>query len=334
MFWISKERILQMDVIRAVATIAVICIHVSATVIGYKPYSSTYNLTYALNQISRFSVPAFILISGMGLTISYNEKQGYLYFLIRRLRKIIPQYIIWCLLYILIITKDFNIHQDINYIIHGKVYYHLYFIPLIVEFYLIFPLIYKFIGNKVWLLISFIITTLVIIYTYYYGNVASNIWFWDKKNLLYWLFYFSLGGYIGKNKDIFFEKLQKYKTIIFIMFLFSIVYLLDAIILGNQYTKNLEHIVTFQRPSVIVYSVLLILCILSVNWKDGFFMHIIRYISNGSYTIYLCHVGILYFYTRYYINNNYAIGNLYFELKAILITFFGAIIINKVKKFL
>ncbi|MBP2032472.1 surface polysaccharide O-acyltransferase-like enzyme [Clostridium algifaecis] len=323
-----------MDVIRAMSIIAVICIHVSATVLGYKPYSSTYNFTYALNQISRFSVPAFIFISGMGLTISYNKKQGYLYFLMKRLKKIIPQYFIWCLIYIFVITKNFNIRQDINYIIYGKVFYHFYFIPLIVEFYVIFPFIYKFIGNKLWLLISCIISVLVIVYTYYYGNITTNMWFWDKKNLLYWLFYFSLGGYIGKNREIFFQKLQKYKYLIFIMFICSIFYLLDAIILGNQYSRNLEHIVTFQRPSVIVYSVLIILCILSINWKNGLFMCIVRYISDGSYTVYLCHAGILYFCTKYYIDNSYAIGSAHFELKAILITFFGAIIINRIKKFL
>ncbi|WP_268871604.1 hypothetical protein [Clostridium tyrobutyricum] len=48
------------------AILGVIGIHISATTLRYNPYPTTYNITFILNQICRFSVPAFIFISGMG----------------------------------------------------------------------------------------------------------------------------------------------------------------------------------------------------------------------------------------------------------------------------
>ncbi|MTK11052.1 MAG: acyltransferase, partial [Clostridiaceae bacterium] len=90
-----------MDVIRAFAIIAVVLIHVSGIMMtGNNISSRTYNASMIINQIARFSVPAFILISGIGLTLSYKKEQGYFKFLGRRFNKIIPSYILWCLIYI------------------------------------------------------------------------------------------------------------------------------------------------------------------------------------------------------------------------------------------
>lgn len=324
-----------MDVIRGLAILAVIAIHVSAMVLYRStPYSKVYNITLILNQLSRFSVPAFILISGIGLTISYRENQSYSKFIVRRFLKIVPQYIIWCILYILLITKNFNIYDAINDMVYGKVFYHFYFVPLIVEFYLIFPFIYKFIGKRWWLLLSFSITTFFLIYTYYYKVVTPEEWFWNKKNLLYWLFYFSLGGYIGKNIENFLEKVHKYRFIIIVMFLASIYIVIYGFIPGSQYNKDIDYMTTFQRPAVLMYTIFFILFIFSFKWKNGFIMRIIRYVSNTSYDIYLSHAGILYFYSQYYVNKSMPLNSLHFELKAYIVTLFGAIIINEAKKLL
>ena len=63
---IIKKRVLEMDVVRVVSIVAVIVLHVSAIVL-YRctPYSTTYDITFFFNQLSRFSVPAFIAVSGM-----------------------------------------------------------------------------------------------------------------------------------------------------------------------------------------------------------------------------------------------------------------------------
>lgn len=332
---IIKKRVLEMDVVRAVSIVAVIVLHVSAIVL-YRctPYSTTYDITFFLNQLARFSVPAFIVVSGMGLTINYKKDSSYSEFIVKRFLKIVPQYILWCILYIFIITKNFNVYSDLNDMVYGNVFYHFYFVPLIIEFYIIFPFIYKFIGKRWWLLFSFFITVFFLVYFYYFKRGAEGLWFWNKKNLCYWLFYFSLGGYMGKNIEGISEKLNKYKYVILIMFLLSVFIILYGFISGNQYNKDIDYITTFERPAVLVYSTLFILFIFSLKWKKGFFMDIIKYISGVSYDIYLCQSGILYLYGQYYTVKYGSMGNVHFFLTGFIVTFFGAVVLNRLKKVL
>jgi surface polysaccharide O-acyltransferase-like enzyme len=332
---IIKKRILGMDVIRALSIIAVISLHVSATVLyRCRPYSSTYNTSFIVNQLSRFCVPAFIVISGMGLTVNYREGESYSEFIMKRFFRVVPQYIVWCVLYILIITRNFNIVEDINDIIYGNVFYHFYYVPLIIEFYIIFPFIYRFMGKRWWLLLSFAVTIFLLVDTYYFGNISSKYWFWDKKNLLYWIFYFSLGGYMGKNIDKISSKLNRHAFSIFLFFLISVFIIIYGFVSGNQFNKNVDYATTFQRPAVLLYSTAFIFFVFSFRFKKGFVMKIVRYISDMSYDIYLVQSGILYLYTEYYIGRYVHADSLNFEVSAFLVTVFGSIILNKLKKVL
>lgn len=63
-------------------------------------------------------------------------------------------------------------------------------------------------------------------------------------------------------------------------------------------------------------------------------MKIVRYISDMSYDIYLVQSGILYLYTEYYIGRYVHADSLNFEVSAFLVTVFGSIILNKLKKVL
>lgn len=63
-------------------------------------------------------------------------------------------------------------------------------------------------------------------------------------------------------------------------------------------------------------------------------MDIIKYISNTSYDIYLSQSGILYLYGQYYTVKYGNMGNLHFFLSAFIVTFFGAVVLNRLKKVL
>ncbi|NFE81275.1 acyltransferase family protein, partial [Clostridium sporogenes] len=66
-----KKRIESMDILKSLSTLAVIMIHVSASAINNSQFDTNiYKFSLILNQLSRFSVPVFIFLSGMGLTLS------------------------------------------------------------------------------------------------------------------------------------------------------------------------------------------------------------------------------------------------------------------------
>lgn len=324
-----------MDVIRAVAIIAVVFIHVSATMLYRSDVnSSIYKIVIIINQFSRFSVPAFILISGMGLTLSNKKELGYFAFIGSRFSRIIPQYILWCLIYIYLTTKYFQPYNVIYDMIYGKVFYHFYYVPLIVEFYLIYPFVYRFIGKKRGLLISFLITFGIFIYSHYYVMSEDMKWFLERKNLLDWIFYFSFGAFIGENLEKFLWMVRKCRGIIYVLFFLSTYLMLQETFTSIRIGKDIDYATTFLRPTVLAYSIFIVIFIFSIQWKENSLIKPISYISKNSYFIYLSHAIILYYFTQYYINNSLVINNLEFGAKAFLVSFLGPIVINEAKNFL
>jgi Uncharacterized protein conserved in bacteria len=324
-----------MDVVRAVAIIAVVVIHVSATPIyGSDVNSSIYKIAIIINQLSRFSVPAFILISGMGLTLSNKKELGYFAFVGRRFSRIVPQYILWCLIYIYLTTRHFEPYGVVRDMVYGKVFYHFYYVPLIIEFYLIYPFIYRFIGKKWGLLVSFLVTLGILIYSHYYVMSDDMKWFLERKNLFDWIFYFSLGAFIGENLDVFLEKVRKYRVVIYALFFLSTYAMLQDSFTSIRISKDIDYATTFLRPTVFAYSIFLVLSIFCIQWKENIFMKPISYVAKNSYSIYLSHAIILYYFTQHYINHSLAINNLQFGVKAFAVSFLGPIIINEAKSFL
>ncbi|WP_052037826.1 acyltransferase [Clostridium drakei] len=324
-----------MDIIRAISILAVVLIHVSALIIYRSGFDSNMcKLSIIINQISRFSVPAFILISGIGLTLSFKEDEGYFKFIKHRFNKIIPSYILWCVIYTYYTTRSFEINNLINSIIHGSAFYHLYYIPLIIEFYLVYPFIHRVIGTKWGLLISFLLTFGIIVFTRYYTMSNEIKWFLDKKNLLDWIFYFSFGAFIAKNMERCLILTKKYRNLIVILFLISTYIVVNDCMSSLKLGKDIEYAVNFMRPSVFIYSVFMILFIFSIQWEKNIFLNIINYISKSSYSIYLSHAIILDYLVIYYSKNSLSLVSAAFVIKAFFAAVIGSMLINEGKKYL
>lgn len=329
-----------MDLLRALSTIAVILIHVTGIILyNTSNKGLTYNISLILNQLSRFSVPAFIFLSGFGLALSYKKESKYLYYLIHRLKKIIPDYLVWCIIYIFLIENPNLSYSDkIHNIFDGTLCYHFYFVPIIIILYLIFPIFYKFFKTKFALFITFFLNMGIYILLRY-PNIPKNV---SEKltrgSTINWIFYFVLGVYLCTNYNKIHIFIKKHKNKLLILLLITTYILLKDTYSCLEINSNLDYGTTFIRPSVMLFSTFFILYIMSFNFNNLSFKKILYMISKHSYTIYLSHPLLLYWLKKYYIENKYIIGSYKFFIISFSICFIVglliSILINNLKKLL
>ena len=124
----SNMRIRQMDGLRAVAALAVVMIHVSA--------GRMNPVGVSCNQIARFAVPLFIMLSGYGHMHSWLQHSGQsaVQTAKRRLQRVLPAYLVWSVLYLAVDAVFGKPHaHPIKNILTGGSYVHLYYIFILVQ---------------------------------------------------------------------------------------------------------------------------------------------------------------------------------------------------------
>src|SRR6266404_1347487 len=152
---VKKQRDYALDTMRVIAILAVVMIHTSTRVLETNHYDlNNYGRDLLLNQISRFAVPLFFIISGFALELNFDFHSSYLSFFKKRTTKILIPYIFWSAFYYLFIytNHDFSFIKTLS---DGSASYQLYFIPALLLFYLLFPLLHKFykVISNIWIFI-------------------------------------------------------------------------------------------------------------------------------------------------------------------------------------
>lgn len=150
-----KSNIYAIDAMRSIAIFAVVLIHTTSRTLEFFQYDLNGHLiTLFLNQISRFAVPSFFLISGFVLELNHHTDINYWQYFKKRASRILVPYLAWSALYYFLIYRS-DPDSFIKALLTGSASYQLYFIPSLIIFYLAFPFfhkLYKVIANK-WVLI-------------------------------------------------------------------------------------------------------------------------------------------------------------------------------------
>lgn len=149
----QKERIPELDIFRAIAILAVLAIHATSRTLTESLDTSLFHPFLYINKFSQFAVPTFVFLSGFVLFYNYIDKPltgktlGKFY--LKRLTYIVIPYLIFSVLYL--VLKLWAAHQwnlppaEIaaklwKYVYTGTAYTHLYYVIIIIQFYVLFPL--------------------------------------------------------------------------------------------------------------------------------------------------------------------------------------------------
>lgn len=295
--------------IKGLAILAVILLHALAYPKGI--YHSSQQLIFiALDQLARFCVPGFLIVSGYGLAKKYQQKKlNLLAFIKQTLGKLLPLYLIWSLASILLIKSipawSFG-NQPTSLIIQlllGQADYQLYFIPLIVQFYLLFPLLYAFKKHsKVVFIFSLIIQ--IALYLFYHFSHSKTDRF-EYVLCLSWIGYFSFGIFYQQ------QKLAKW-----INKLAPILALLSFVSIVASSLNNINHgldplpALKFTRLIVIPFALFFNLSLMKLKIKDrpNFLTKWIIVLGKNSYLIFLSHtIGLRLIYSFYLKQVNFKI---------------------------
>lgn len=148
------KRVESLDFARVLSMLSVIVIHVTAPYMGWNSDVTIcgMNLAFLLNQACRFSVPLFILLSGAALGLQEKAVQA-VPFWKKRLVKVGVPYVVWFFIYELE-NHAFSLSAygqeisdaSVSYLrqfLLGQAAPHLYFISILLQLYLLYPLLEK-----------------------------------------------------------------------------------------------------------------------------------------------------------------------------------------------
>ncbi|WP_419715696.1 acyltransferase [Bacillus bombysepticus] len=160
----KSNKLPEITCLRALAILSVVWIHVSSFFITDDSwgYLST-------NRWSLYSVPCFMFVSGIVLTYSSTLREfNVSRFYKKRIFSVLVPYVAFSFFYTVFtqtISRQINLLSlegvysfleitTLSILLQEGSYYHLYFMYIIIQFYLIFPLWFKMLSNKVFRIAS------------------------------------------------------------------------------------------------------------------------------------------------------------------------------------
>lgn len=299
----AHVRLTELDALRVFAMTGVILIHVTSTFINHESSVMLLgmNLAYLMNQLSRFSVPLFFLLSGFSLGIG-GQPKSYSRFLKKRCTRILLPYLIWVALYQLWnCALDFHLWlsqlQSIKWIVlellTGRAAPHLYFIPIIFQCYLLFPLLKRWVDRApglcfLWsLAVTLLLQGLHCLQSLGVIAAAPNHWLWLTFPM--WCFYF-IAGLCLQTLDFQVVRRLCHKNILplgSLCVVFSLLFCACA-----KFTGLLDSM----KPDILVYTLLVFFAGTAI-WQPLSHLPgieaVVRFLSNHSMGIYFNHVLIL-----------------------------------------
>jgi surface polysaccharide O-acyltransferase-like enzyme len=323
------KRFDEIDYLRGFAILAVIAIHISDSFTHMKNVNMLLMINVIIDVFSQFAVPLFIFISGFVLSLKYKGLFSRKIFYKKRAKSILPQYIIFSVLYILlnVVTSTIDgtlkfpsMVKVIFYFFTASSYYHLWFFALIIQFYIFYPYIIKLYENfmnngKIFLFIflmliiqqvSLILRGLVLDYFTSNTHINSTTYFvkiletFLNRAFFSYIFYFTIGIYACQNYEYIIEKVFKTKkwiipTIILITGVISALWINGITKYGGYYNIPNSCLIIcnilYSIYYTFIFSILLLISLNFLNNKSKYskYLKVISLIGKHSFGIYLIH---------------------------------------------
>jgi peptidoglycan/LPS O-acetylase OafA/YrhL len=188
---ISAERFAWVEIFRGLAILEVILHHVTGRFLRLLPEGSVAWLTVAVvNRTFHYAVPAFLMLSALILALSLLRRYELGAYLRNRLLRALWPYLLWSGLYLGYRWWAYDVPPSLarldDYLLWGKAYFHLYFLAVALQLYLVLPLVVPWVRRSppFWLvLLTMVGVTL--------GAYVFNRWVYRMPYVGSWLLWYT-----------------------------------------------------------------------------------------------------------------------------------------------
>ena len=265
------------DFLKFLSITAVVAIHATHDKeVFFNQYHDVFSSSFfgaLLNQISRFSVPVFVLLSGYGLTKKYGQTPPgeidfpwAMAFYKKRYFKIGLPFFFWTVI-LLVLFKRFDFTGSLyeilwlnalillKYLFVQGADYHFYFFTIILECYLLYPLLLKFRSAPVFLFITFI-HLMHAFPVAIYDLTGIALYRFPSSFSVYWLLYFYIGIISADARAE--ERIKSIPPVsLIVLTLAALSHVIFEYVRRSFVEENPDYYNHFNRFSVLMYSLLL-----------------------------------------------------------------------------
>lgn len=311
----NKEHYVWIDIFKIIAIFAVIVIHSAAPFLAGDNQIGTRSwwIGNIYDSLSRWCIPVFVMLTGSVLLMSSYEN-NIKHFFVHKFRRIVIPFFAWSIIYFL--WRKWINHEDLLYssfvklILKEPLYYHLWYLYIIIALYLLTPIISVYIKNATkanvnyfiifWIFVSSLLPVIMNIF---------DIEFFFNLNLSYAIFPY-LGYFILGFRLIQIEHNVKKMISLFLICLISI-----WITMYGTYLLSLQRgvfngiLYEYYSPNVLLLSMSLFLIVKllfsTISDKKNKMSIILKYVASCVPGIYLVHALIISLINKYFPFLNY-----------------------------
>lgn len=311
-----KATVIELNLLKGLALLGVIFQSSISSTLQNNPVSHNDSIMMGmLYHFAKFSAPAFVFIAGFAIIYHQQSRVNYRQYLVGKTADLIQPLIFWSILYFSLSTEvaPFSLEwfkEMLNAIITGSAAPHLWYVVMIFQFHLLYPMIINLFNKtntivntekQLYLLMAAISSAYLLLMFYsnrfiYNGNALT-----DSKWLLYtdrsfiaYSFYFILGGVAAQNLSKwrqFVTKASPVVTFLFITFYTWIGH--DLLSFSGDGAIRLEAS-TYLKPSMFLYVfteiLLLYAFVLTIMKTRSVLYQIVQFFGQYSFGAYLSHV--------------------------------------------
>jgi surface polysaccharide O-acyltransferase-like enzyme len=204
----------EVQLMKGVGIFAIIAIHTTDYYEHITPGNVLGVAGNAIDSFCQFAVPLFVFASGFVLAMNYSGSFPKGTFYKRRAAAVIPAYLIFSTLYLAVDCWPFKTLPSARWVVYayltGNAAGIMWFIPLIVQFYLLYPFLLQAYDRylsrlKAWqiALPAVVVQSLYSAAILWYGPIANSDLATNLANRFFlgYIAYFVVGMYVGRNLD-------------------------------------------------------------------------------------------------------------------------------------